>query len=232
MKTIDHNRNNMVAATSHVIEKYKTTWQDHEAFSEGVDALTETQGAITYQVQQAEGNPGATDLKAQALLALAKSVNEIAGATLAYAKKNADPELAARVNYSPSAILDGKSAEVVTRCTGIYNAANEVAAELVKYGITAAKLTALNKKIAAFDEAKVAPRQSLVGRSAATQLLAQLVGEAVRILRDELDGLMVQFQDANPNFYEEYFAARTIVDASATHAEAVKPVVAPAVPTA
>ena len=64
-------------------------------------------------------------------------------------------------------------------------------------------------------------------RSAATQLLAQLVSEAVRILRDELDGLMVQFQDASPNFYEEYFAARIIVDASATHTEAAKPATVP-----
>ena len=61
----------------------------------------------------------------------------------------------------------------------------------------------------------------------ATQLLTQLVGEAVRILRDELDGLMVQFKDASPNFYAEYFAARVIVETNATHAENVKPAVAP-----
>ncbi len=49
-------------------------------------------------------------------------------------------------------------------------------------------------------------------RSAANQLLPQLVRTAVNILNDQLDGLMVQFKTDHPNFYEEYFAARTIVD--------------------
>ena len=217
----------MVTTTSGVIEKYKAVWKDHEAFAEGVEDLTETEASLKYQILTAEGNPGASDVKDQALQALAKSVNEVIGATLAYAKKNADPELAAKVNYSPSDVLAGKASEVVTRCTNIYNAANAVASDLMKFGITAAKLTALNKKIAAFDQVKVAPRQNQVERSAATQLLTQQVSEAVRILRDELDGLMVQFQDASPNFYEEYFAARIIVDTSATHAESVKPAPAP-----
>jgi hypothetical protein len=227
MKTTEHNRLNMVASTSGVIEKYNTVWKDHEAFTEGVDALTETEAAIKYQILIAEGNPGASDLKDLTLKALSKSVNEVIGATLSYAKKVADPELAAKVNYSPTDVVAGKASEVVTRCTKIYNAASEVADELVKYGITTAKLTALNKKIDAFDKVKVAPRQSQVEKSAATQLLTQLVSEAVRILRDDLDGLMVQFQDANPNFYAEYFAARVIVDNSATHAENVKPATTP-----
>lgn len=227
MKTTDHNRLNMVTATSGVIEKYNTVWKDHEAFAEGVDALTETEGAIKYQILIAEGNPGARDLKDLTLQALSKSVNEVIGATLSYAKKNADPELAAKVNYSPTDVIAGKASEVVTRCTKIYNAANDVADDLVKYGITAGKLSALNKKIDAFDKVKVLPRQSQVEKSAATQLLTQLVSEAVRILRDDLDGLMVQFQDANPNFYAEYFAARVIVDNTGSHAKNVKPVTTP-----
>jgi len=222
----------MVAATSGVIEKYNTVWKDHEAFTEGVEALTETEASIQYQVQLAEGNPGASDVKDQALQALGKSVHEVIGATLSYAKKNADPELAAKVDYSATEVIAGKASEVVTRCRTIYDAANGVADDLVKYGITAAKLTMLNKKIDAFDKVKVAPRQSQVEKSAATQLLTQLVGEAVRILRDDLDGLMVQFQDANPNFYAEYFAARVIVDATGSHAENAPPAPAPATPAA
>ena len=65
--------------------------------------------------------------------------------------------------------------------------------------------------------------KSQVETSAANSLLSQLVNEAGRILREELDGLMAQFQDANPNFHEEYFAARTIVDAAASHVEHAKP---------
>ena len=176
----------MVAATAGVTEKYNPVWKDHEAFTEGVDALTETQGAITYQLQIAEGNPGASNFKELALTALSKSANEVIGVTLTYAKKNADPELVAKVDYSPTDVLAGKASQVVTCCTKIYTAANAVVDELGKYGITAAKLTAFKKKIDAFDAVKVAPRQSQVESSAANALLSQLVNEAGRVLREEL----------------------------------------------
>ena len=84
--------------------------------------------------------------------------------------------------------------------------------ELGKYGITAAKLALFKKRIDAYDGVKVAPRQNRVKKRAATLLLTQLVRDAVGILRDQLDGLMVQFQESSPNFYEEYFAARAVVD--------------------
>jgi hypothetical protein len=38
---------------------------------------------------------------------------------------------------------------------------------------------------------------------------------------------MVQFQDANLNFYPEYFAAWVIVDNTGSHAENVKPATTP-----
>jgi hypothetical protein len=102
---------------------------------------------------------------------------------------------------------------VVTRANAVHAAATGVVGDLGDYGITAAKLTAFKKKIDAFDGIKTSPRGDIVKRSAANQLLPQLVRTAVNILNDQLDGLMVQFKGVQPNFYEEYFAARAIVDA-------------------
>jgi hypothetical protein len=73
---------------------------------------------------------------------------------------------------------------------------------------------------------KTTPREDIAERSAAKLMLAQLVRSAVAILNDELDGLMPQFKAANPNFYEAYFAARTIVDARGGQAEPDKEKVA------
>ena len=63
-----------------------------------------------------------------------------------------------------------------------------------------------------FDAVKVAPRQSRVSQSAATRLIPGLVRSGAAVLREQLDGLMIQFKSANPNFYNEYFAARTVVN--------------------
>lgn len=40
-----------------------------------------------------------------------------------------------------------------------------------------------------------------------------MLRDANTILRDKLDRLVVQFKAANPNFYQEYYATRVVVDA-------------------
>ena len=77
----------MVTTTSSVIDKYESVWKDLVAYADGVTALGDNQSAITYQLQIAEGNPGAKELKELALKVLGKGANEIIGATLSYAKK-------------------------------------------------------------------------------------------------------------------------------------------------
>ncbi|HEY0548324.1 MAG TPA: hypothetical protein VGF13_01910 [Verrucomicrobiae bacterium] len=209
----------MVTATSNVIEKYNSTWQNHEAFADSVETLGEKVSQIDEQVEISHGNPGAAQKKEQVRKELCVSACEVIGAVRSYATKNDDPELLARVSYSASDVTAGKSSDVVARCKAIWSAAAGVVADLGKYGITPAKLTLLKKRIDAFDAAKVAPRQNRVKKSAAGQLLRKLVRESVNILRDELDGLMVQFQSAAPNFYQEYFAARVVVDSRGARPE-------------
>ena len=202
----------MITATANVIEKYKNTWQGYEAFADSVETLAEKGSQIDEQMEISQGNPGAAKFKERVRRELCTSACEVIGAVRSYATKTGDPELLAKVNYSASDVTAGKSSDVVARSRAIWSAATDVVDDLGKYGITAAKLTLLKKRIDAFDAAKVAPRQDRVNKSAAGALLRKLVRESVSILRDEVDGLMVQFQDPAPNFYQEYFAARVVVD--------------------
>lgn len=225
MKTTDTNRVNMLTATLGVLAKNKSTWQAHVAFSEGVDAVTALVEQVEAQAQIAQGNSGAASAKKLALRDLAVAVSEVIGAVRSYAAKNAVPELAAKVDFSPSSVVAGKAQEVVTRCRTIHAAANAIVADLADYGITATKLTALKKKIDAFDGVKTSPRQSLVERKAANELLPQLVRSAVETLRQQLDGLVIQFRESSPNFFEEYFAARVVVDSPGSQTDTdVQPV--------
>lgn len=211
MNTADENRLTMVTTTTGVILKYKEVWVDHVAYARGFAALEAEQETIEEQAQKAAGDSGAAEAKRRALVALGKAGEEIIGAVLSYATENALPELAAKVGYAPSDFIAGKARQVVTRANTIHAAAASVVEELADYGLTPAKLTAFKKKIDAFDGIKTSPRADIVYRSAANQLLPQLVRTAVNILNGQLDGLMVQFKDEHPNFYEEYFAARAIV---------------------
>jgi hypothetical protein len=218
MKTAEQNRINMLTTVSGVVTKYQSVWEDHEAYSESVDALAENQAQIDEQKLIVEANSGAADAKELARQTLATAANEVIGAVRAYAVRNEEPELQAKVNYSPSQIASGKASNMVTRCRTVHAAASDVAEELAKYGITPAKLTAFKKKIDAFDSMKTAPRQSRVEKSAAAQLLTQLVRSNARILDEQLDGLMIQFKDSAPGFYNEYFGARMVVASRGSHA--------------
>jgi len=192
-------------------EVHAPIFSSHAAYSEAVEALGETLTALDSQVQAAQGNPGATDAKEQARLSLCAIAVEVIGGIKAYCAVAQDPELLAKVSFTASTICAGKVSEVVARCKNVHQAATENAEALVKYGLTAAKLTKLDKAIKAFDKVKTAPRQHRVIKSAATQLIPQLVNSGVGIVRDQLDELMPQFKESNPSFYNAYFGARVVV---------------------
>lgn len=227
VRTTDQNRVTMLNSVLGVANNFKNVWKDHVAFADGVAALNDARVAIDAQNQIAQGNPGASDAKEQARLTLCRLACEVIGAVRAYAAVNADPELAAKVDYTESDVTGGRASEVVVRCKTIQAAATENEDELGKYGITNGKLTLFKKAIDAFDKAKSAPRQGRVTKSAATQLLPQLVRSAMAIVRDQLDGLMLQFKEASPNFYEEYFAARWLVNNRGSRTEKAQQSITP-----
>ena len=86
----------------------------------------------------------------------------------------------------------------------------DYAEALVKYGVTAAKLTKFDKAIKAFDKVKTAQRQHRAIKSAATNLIPVLIRSGVAVVRDQLDQLMPQFKEANPGFCNACFAARVV----------------------
>ena len=214
MKLSEQARISMLNAVFGVVttEDYAPVYSSHVAFTEGVEALGETNAALDAQIQAAQGNPGATTAKEQARLGLCAIGMEVIGAMKAYCAVAQDPELLGQVSFTASTICAGKVSEVVGRCKNVWQAATDNAAALVKYGITPAKLTKLNNAIKAFDRMKTAPRQQTAIKSAARKLIPVLVNSGVGILRDQLDQLMPQFKASNPGFCNAYSAARVVVN--------------------
>lgn len=217
MRNADDNRLTMILTTDTVIDKYQSVWKDHVAFGRNAAALKTRIEEIDEQALIAQGKSRGADVKVSARTALSLAACEMIGAVQTYAADNENLTLAGKVEYSASTLVAGKAHEVVLRCRAIHTTAAEIAAELVEYGITAAKLAAFKKKIDAFDGVKNAPRETIVQRKAANRLLPLLVRAATGILRDQLDGLMLQFKGSAPNFFEEYFAARVVVDSGGGH---------------
>jgi hypothetical protein len=212
MKRELQNRINMLTSVSGVLTKHNATWNGHEAFAEGT---TEFNGLLLNVGEQSlviVNSTGASEAKKLAVETLNIAVGEIMGAVASYANDVANAELAVKVAYAESEVTKGVTSDVVARCQNIHTVATQNLATLGRYGVTADKLTALQARIAAYDNLKVAPRENFISRRTARGLQEQHVRAATAILRDKLDRLIVQFKTANPAFYEEYYVARVVVD--------------------
>lgn len=136
----------------------------------------------------------------------------VAQATFALATDTGDTVLRGKVDYSRSDLTEGRDTVVGQRCQGVHTEASAVAAALVAYGVLAADLIALQTAIDAYVAEVSAPRTAITIRKGATEAITELVREGMAILNDRMDKLMPEFETAAPNFFQEYFDARIIVD--------------------
>ena len=204
-------------ATQAVFDEHESTWQALPAFVEAVDEFKGVIPQINDLAQAQASRSGFSNEKSYAFEAMGNAAYEVAGAVLAYADKELDHELAGHVDFSRSAITDGRESAVVARCRDILAASTAKVDALADYGINQAKLTALKKKIDAFEAVQPSPRQQVVKSGAATKALLGLFGTADTMLGRRLDGLAIQFKETTPEFFNQYLAARSIVDSPGGH---------------
>jgi len=199
-------------ATQAVLEDNEAAWQTLPAFAEAAGEFKAVITEINDLAQTQASRNGSADEKDIAFEAMGNTTYETAGAVLAYADKEQNHDLAGRVDFSRSAITDGRESAVVARCRDIAAAATTVADSLADYGITPAKLTGLKKKIDAFEAVQPGPRKKAVTGSAATKALINQFATADSILSRRMDGLAYQFRETQTDFFNQYNSARYVVD--------------------
>lgn len=203
----------------------KDVWRTHVAFSNAVERLGDLTEEIDVCAKAQAAKDGATDEKSATLNALAEVAFEVAAGTRAFARSTGDQYLAGQMDFSASEITRGSDRAVISRCEAILETAGEVVDSLAEFQITSTKLKALEKRIAEFRAVQPKPRQNRSASSAATAQLPKLFVRAAELLKDELDGLAVQFKSANPAFYAEYRSARHVVAGSLARGGAANNVV-------
>jgi hypothetical protein len=227
MNNTQLNKYNMYVATRTALHTHQTTWTTLTGFADSVDDL-DTQLAVITSLAQVQAAPnGGVALKNAAVDSLIGSAYPLAAATRAYAVVNKDAELAAQLDLSPSELGKGRPQEVVARCRNVWSTATDNQAASLAFGVTATKLTNLKKRIDEFEAAHAKPRAGQSNTKAATQALPDAFAQVDEILKDCLDGLMPQFKDSTPEFFNEYFAARRIVNTPGSRSRNTTPAPAP-----
>ena len=162
--------------------------------------------------------------------AMATAAQTIASAVHAYAVKNKNNTLANETDFTISDLTGERDADAIKDCQNIHDLANTNLASLGAYGITAAKLTALQAVIDGYKAIVTKPRDNIVAGATVTQALSDEFDAADETLSEILDGLIGQFQATNAKFVSDYNNARIIVDTSASHASPPPPTPPPATP--
>ena len=234
MKSTQSNKLKRYQTLNGVLVEHEDTWQSLPAFVRAVDALGAVVPQITGAAQTQLSMPDAAGEKLAARGVLGGAAHEIAAAVFSWAEENEDVQLMGRVNFSVTDILKGRDSKVIARCRDIHAAASENVDSLEDAGVTPAKLTALKKKIDAFEDLQTKPRQNVAKRSAATKAMPAMFRKADRVIGRRLDKLVVQFKDSAPDFYNAYQTARVVVDNPGArngngngHDEPVPPVLKP-----
>ena len=196
-----------------------TTLPALAAASEDLDELLDE---IEAQSRKQQARSGVSLEKAAALQALGEAAFETASAVHACAVAGGNPELAGKVDFGRTELSRGADKTILNRAEDIHESATAVLDSLADYGVTQARLNALDKKIEAFRKAHPTPRLRVNASSAATKQLSKLFPQLAALLRNRVDRLLVQFKESAPEFFNEYRSARVTVRAATGSATGAK----------
>lgn len=218
MNTKQENKLAMYLAVKAALDSNNATWQSLQAFADGYTDFTSHITRIqTLELSQVTDSSGIAVDKKASKTAMATAAQKISAAVHAYAVKTKNNTLATETNFSVSDLTGERDADAIKDCQNIHDVANTNLVSLAAYGVTAAKMTALQANIDGFKAIVSKPRDNIVAGATVTQQLSDEFDAADETLSEILDGLVVQFNDANPKFVSDYNNARIIVDRSASH---------------
>ncbi len=131
----------------------------------------------------------------------------------AMALVNQDDVLAARMADTYTDLYRLRNLDFIAKVREIIAAADENSVDLTtNYGVTAEQIEDLKVDADRFAEMNGLPRAYQVASVQATKELESLFTEANDVLATGLDKVVAIFRRRDPNFYNGYQAARTIVD--------------------
>ena len=163
------------------------------------------------QIQEAK-TTGLTLQKKVKREKLVQGITKFSAALRGYAASANDEEIRAKADYTPSNLL--RVADSVMYDIGmlLYGMAVSHKDEMVRYFIGDAELKGMEQLLTEFALAIPKKRVATSLSKTSTDNIENTFSAQEKLLRDEIDVLMLLFQDSNPDFYKAYKNARAIVN--------------------
>ena len=215
MNKVNEDKMSMFYALMQVLDKHNATWTGLVPFKNAHTELAANIASIENATQKQETNlKGFAEDKRTKKEKMVKLTLSIAQGVYAYAVDEGDAVLQAKSDYSRSDLMQTRDAVIAQTCQNIHDLANAAIADLGAYGIVAADLTAQQTAIDKYTATVGSPRAALAERKGATAEINALVKDSMKILTKRMDKMMPEFEESHPNFYQEYFDARIIVNSA------------------
>jgi hypothetical protein len=153
---------------------------------------------------------GKTIVKAESEDLLMEELIPAVSAVSAYAHATGDTLLAVRTAVTEHTLRHLRDTELVSRCNGLIELAEQNLEKLGDYGITADTVASVRRRLDAYAEALGKKESGVSERASVRKTLFDLFDEADELLSERIDALMQQFRKKETQFYNEYFQARNI----------------------
>ena len=225
MTSDDKAYHNMLHSTVRTRSEHAAASAAPPALVRAFDALSAIEARINNwrRKQDGIGLEAITAEKETLQRATAEAILPIAGALQALAAEQTDPILLALADVSLTDLIALTDPDFANRCTDILAAITPTRRPLLisDYGLTEDGIEDATDLLEEFTQRIGAPRAAIVARSTARQEIERAIGEARHLLKNRLDPLMRQFNQAGTTpeaiakrlFHEAYQSARIIVDA-------------------
>ena len=177
-----------------------------ERFETGLATINQNR-----QIQEAK-TTGLTVHKKVKRGMLVQSITKFSAALKGYAALVNDEEIKAKADYTPSNLL--RVADSVMYDIGmlLYGMAVARKDEMVRYFIGDAELKGMEQLLTEFALSIPKKRVATSLSKTSTDNIESTFSAQEKLLKNEIDVLMLLFQESNPDFYNSYKNARAIVN--------------------
>lgn len=218
MNSRQGNKIRMFRAVWLVLQTYLSVWKDNAVFKKFVDKFEGSLKAIEAITGPAETQTsGITDSKELMKDDLIHTIMEISGPFSAIAEDKGDMELLAKVTYTDTQLDNMTDPELVNTGKSLAALATSHAAELETAAITAADIKNLDTLSGNYADITASSRTAVTSRSTSKGELENLVRTTSRLLKKNLNRMVIAYRRKNTLFHEEYFAARKVIPYGVRH---------------
>lgn len=208
----------MLKAVMHFLNQNQGLWQEIAPLSTTINELG---GKIEYMEELRQitstSSSGLVITKQNLKNELIEQTFAMASPVTAYAAQNNDAVLKAKVDFPISELRLCRDSELAPACRNVYMLAQQLGENLVNYGVTPEQLNNLATAISTYEQQLPTLRVTVAERKAANDKLKDLMAEAILLVSEQLDRLMIRFKSSNPDVHAAYLNSRKVVDYGTRH---------------